>query len=402
MKNKIKKTKTLIFFLDAVREDYITKRYTPFLYKLKNENTFLNLISFLGYSSGIHPSIWSGKYQEELGKFLVYSYDENSKHFAWMRNLRIFPQKFRQYFIGFLKIPYYMTFFPNWLLSKWYKKSILPIPASMDPLMAKYFKIEDKMFRNDFLKILKDNRITYTVQSDRDNPNYSKKTEWYLSNKDLDLFFSWYVDILGHYPGPKSKELHSKMKDYDKKITKIYDKAVKKYDKVNIFVFSDHGMEEVIGTINVKSILDKSDLVPVKDYISFYDSTMVRFWVKSEKIKKQIVNLLSDVNHLTYLDQKLKNKYHINFKDRKWGDLFFLADNGYRIFPDYFSPVRFNTKGMHGYFPEKNNNAKGIFISNAFKTQKKEIKIVEMLPTFLKTLKLTNKIPKCCKGKPIY
>lgn len=396
------KTKTLIFFLDAVREDYITKKHTPFLYKLKKENSFLNLVSFLGYSAGIHPSIWSGKYQEELGKFLVYSFDEKSKYFAWMKYLKIFPQKFRQYFIGFLKIPYYMTFFPKFLLSKWYKKFILPIPASMDPKMAKYFKIEDKNFRNYFLEILKNNDISYTVQSDRDNANYSKKTDWYLSDKDLDLFFSWYVDILGHYPGPKSKELHNKMYDYDKKINFIFNEALKKYSKVNIFIFSDHGMEEVFGTINVKSILENSNLVPAKDYISFYDSTMVRFWVNSDKIKQKIIKLLSNVDHLNYLDNKLKNKYHINFKDHKWGDLFFLADNGYRIFPDYFSPVRFNTKGMHGYFPEKTKNAKGIFLTNVFKTRKKEIKIVEILPTFLKSLNLSKKIPKDCKGKSVY
>jgi predicted AlkP superfamily pyrophosphatase or phosphodiesterase len=41
------KEKTLVIFLDAVREDYITKENTPFLYDFKNQNTYLDLISLL-------------------------------------------------------------------------------------------------------------------------------------------------------------------------------------------------------------------------------------------------------------------------------------------------------------------------------------------------------------------
>ena len=202
--------KTIIFFLDAVREDYISKETTPFLNKLKNDNTYLKLISQIGYSSGIHPSIWSGKHQEKTGKFLVYSFDEHNSDFKWMRFLKIIPPKVRQYLIGFLKTPYYINKFPKKILPKFYIKKILPIPASINPKTAKYFKIEDKKFENKLFEILSKNGISCKSIVDKENINYGEQKDlelWDISNNDLDLFFSWKIDILGHYPGPKSKEL---------------------------------------------------------------------------------------------------------------------------------------------------------------------------------------------------
>jgi predicted AlkP superfamily pyrophosphatase or phosphodiesterase len=66
--------KTLIFFVDAVRKDYITKENSPFLYDFMKNKTYMDCISQLGYSSGIHPSIFKGKDQENHNHFLVYSY----------------------------------------------------------------------------------------------------------------------------------------------------------------------------------------------------------------------------------------------------------------------------------------------------------------------------------------
>jgi len=398
------KNKTLIFFIDALRPDYITKKNTPNLYNFKNENNYANLISLLGYSSGIHPTIWTGKYQEEHEKFLVYSFDPKNSPFKWMKILKFIPSKIRRYVIGSLKAPYYLLPINKKYFPKFYKKKILPLPASIDPNVAGYFKIESYEYKISFFNLLKKNNISYSSQPDYYNENYGQGVgleNWKLTDKDLDFYFSYDLDALGHYPGPNSNLLLNKINEIDKIIGKIISNAKKKYDKLNIFIFSDHGMEKIVGTIDIKKILDKSDLKLVKDYIVFYDSTMVRFWYKNDVVKNKIVKLLSNTNHLTYLDDKLKEKYHINFKDKKWGQLFFLADNGYRIFPDYFAPVKFNTKGMHGYFPEK-ENAKGIFMTNVFKLNKKDINIIDLYATLLKSQNILNELEKDSKSKPLY
>jgi len=397
------KTKTLIFFIDAVRPDYINKKDTPFLFKLKKEKTYLDMISQLGYSSGIHPSIWKSMYQEKHEHFLVYSRSKKKSDFAWMKMLKFIPGKIRKIFIASLKAPFYWSKNKN-MFPKWYIKKILPIPASMDPNQAKYFETNKKVYEPDFFNILKKNKISYSSQPDGNHKIYGKGVpipKWHLTNKDIDYYFSYETDPIGHYYGPISKEMKNRMNLIDKQIKKLYQKALKEHSKLNLFVFSDHGMVEIKGTVDIQKIMKKSKLKLIKDYIVFYDSTMVRFWVKNKKIENEIIDILSKTNNLTHLDKKLKTKYKIRFKTRKWGDLMFIVDPGYRIFPDYFAPIKFNTKGMHGYWPE-HQDSKGIFITNAFKTNKKKINIIDLMPTMFKAIGLKKLIPKKIDGKSIF
>lgn len=397
--------KTLIFFLDAVREDYITKKNTPFLFKLKQENTFLNLIPLLGYSSWIHPTIWTWEYQEQHWNFLIYWYNPEKSPFKWMKILNIFPEKIKQYIIWLLKAPYYLIpkikrFFPKWYITK-----ILPVPASINPKMAWYFKIMNSPFKNTFFEIVKKNNISLKSIPATYNKNYGEwlyHTEWELSESEIDYYFHWDTDWLGHYPWPNSEQLNKLLNEIDNKIEYLYNKAIKKFWEINLFVFSDHWMEEIIWTVNVKEILESLPLTPIKDYVVFYDSTFVRFWINNDNAKKIIIESLSKIKNITYLDKGLKNKYKINFKDRVWWDLFFIADSWYRIFPDNFSPLKFNTKWMHWYFPENNKNAQGIFITNTFKTEKKEIDVVNLFPTLLKWIWLEQLTPKNISWKSIY
>lgn len=386
------KTKTLIFFIDAVRPDYINAKHTPFLHRMGKQNTFVKLISLLGYSNGIHPTIWNGQYQEEHGYFLVYSYDPKKSTFGWMSKLRFIPAPLRRIAIAGLKTPFYWSNkkekFPNW-----YRKKILPLPASIDPKQAKFFRTEPSIYKPLFFKELKQSGIPYGSQPDNDHPVYGKGVpipKWNLTKNPVDYYFVYETDPLGHYYGPRSKEMKQKMKLIDKQIEKLYREASKEYEKIDLVMFSDHGMVEVKKTVNVKEAMDKSDLFPVKDYVVFYDSTMVRFWTKNKKIQRKIKKLLAKVPHITFLDKKLREKYHINFKTRKWGDLMFLADPGYRIFPDYFAPVRFNTKGMHGYWPEL-EQSKGVLITNTFRTERKNLHIVDLLPTLRSIVGLPEK-----------
>lgn len=398
------KNKTIIYFLDAVREDYITKENTPFLYKLKTEETFMNLIPLLGYSSWIHPTIWSWSYQEDHGNFLIYGYDPENSPFKWMKILSILPEKLKQYVIGATKAPYYLIPKFKKYAPKWYLQKILPVPASISPNMAGYFKVMNDPFEKPFFDILKENWISATMTPQGSWKNYGEWTnhpDWDLSDAEVDFYFHGDTDGLWHYPGPNTPPLLKLMNELDTKLKYLYEKAQKENENVNLFIFSDHGMEEITGTVDVKTVLESLPLKPVKDYVVFYDSTFVRFWINNKEAETIIIDSLSQIDNLTYLDKNLKEKYKINFKNRKWGDLFFIADNWYRVFPDNFSPLKFNTKWMHGYFPENNKEAQGIFITNTFTSQKKEIHVVDVFSTMLANMWLERLIPKDTVGKPV-
>lgn len=395
--------KTLIFFIDAVREDYITEEYSPFLYNYKKNNTYMDVVSQLWYSSWIHPSIFTWKHQENHGKFLVYSYIDGNWPFKWMKHLEFIPAKIRQYFLAILKAPYYMINFWRKYYPNWYKKGILPIPASITPKVAPYFDMEDFKFENEMFQLLEKNWISISSQPDFYNPNYWEGVwleNWKITDNDIDYYFSYEIDPIGHYNGPNSIQVKEKMREIDNQISKLIKIAEEKYENLNIFIFSDHGMVEIIDNVDVKSTLDNSDLKLVDDYKVFYDSTMARFWVKNEEVKNKIIQLLSKVENLTYIDESLKQKYNINFPDSKWWELVFLAEPGYRIFPDYFAPVRFNTRWMHWYWPEF-KEGKWIFMTNCFSTSDKDIHVIDFMPTMLKSMNLENLIPKNIDWKSI-
>ena len=121
------KEKILIFFLDAVRPDYITKKNTPFMYFLKQKETYLPVKTLLGYSLGIYPSIWTSTWQEQHGKFVVYVYDPEKSKFKWFKVFRYLPNKIRHYLFASLKIPYYHLPWFRRFLPKWYKEYLLDL-----------------------------------------------------------------------------------------------------------------------------------------------------------------------------------------------------------------------------------------------------------------------------------
>jgi predicted AlkP superfamily pyrophosphatase or phosphodiesterase len=108
------------------------------------------------------------------------------------------------------------------------------------------------------------------------------------------------------------------MREIDSKISELVTEAESNNEKLDIFIFSDHGMVDIVNNVNIKEHLENSELKKVDDYIAFYDSTMARFWVEDEKVKKRIIEIVSSIDHVTYLDEELRNKYKINFKTRKW------------------------------------------------------------------------------------
>ena len=395
--------KTLIFFVDAVRSDYITEHNTPFLHKLKNENYYSELGTMLGYSAGIHPSIWTSKFQEDHGKFLVYSFEEDKSPFKWMKGLTYVPSIIRRVGISALKFPFYASKHKN-LFPEWYKQKILPVPASVDPKQAGHFNYNQSLdYDPTFFTILKENEISMFSCATGTHPLYGegiKIEDWAVTDNVVDHFFVYETDPVGHYNGPTSIEIHDIMARLDTKIAAMYAEAKEKFGDVNLFIFSDHGMVEVKGSVNVKEVVDKLPLKPVKDYLVFYDSTMVRFKVKDNAVKQQIIDAVSQIENVNHLDETLQEKYKIRFDDDKWGNLMFLVDPGFRVFPDYFAPVKFNTKGMHGYWPDHKDSLGVLLCNRDLKGDNPSV--IDLMPTMLEAIGLKDKIPKDIAGKSLF
>ena len=73
--------KHLILLVDALGYDSITEKKMPQLYAIFRESYFGPLKTLLGYSNGIIPSIFSGKYQDEHGIWGVFKMSSTTSPF---------------------------------------------------------------------------------------------------------------------------------------------------------------------------------------------------------------------------------------------------------------------------------------------------------------------------------
>lgn len=393
--------KTLLFFFDALRPDYITKHNTPFLYWLKETHTYVPLKSLLGYSMGIHPSIWTGTWQESHGKFLVYQYAPEETNFGWYPYFSWMPMKLRSWLIAGLKIPYYFLPAFRKYLPQWYRENILELPPTIDPKLAPNFALDHTPFKGH--NLLDDIEKQYTIRylADHKNGFFEEQApleEWQLSEADIDFFFTYDTDAVGHNPGPRSDAMKRLLRRVDAAASRLYQEAKQRYGDVNVFVWSDHGMCEVKYFCDVQKYLDELPYTMPEDYIAFFDASMVRFWTDKPQVKKDLIKCMKQIPEITYLDGKKRKQYHVDFEDRRFGDILCTVAPETRIYPDYFAPVKAGIKGLHGYDPDF-EHSKGIFLSNCMTTKKKEIRIVDILPTVMEVLGLPA--PKKIPGKSI-
>jgi len=131
----------------------------------------------------------------------------------------------------------------------------------------------------------------------------------------VEFYYFGKLDYLGHRYGTKSEQIIKAVKRIDKKISKI------DFD----ILFSDHGMVDITKTISV----------PISDKC-FIDSDMARYWGEKEQLEK--------------IKEKLPLSYGkiINWRDKKYGNLIFMAETGILIWPNFWKENN-PDKAMHGY-----------------------------------------------------
>lgn len=149
----------------------------------------------------------------------------------------------------------------------------------------------------------------------------------FYEKSEIDFKYIGDLDKIGHEFGTDSNKIISAIKKVDKKVSE------EKFD----LVFSDHGMINITKTISVP-----------KTNNCFIDSDLARYWGNKEelqKIKKEL---------------PLKEGKIINWQNKKYGDLIFIAKPGRLILPNFWQGDK-KIKAMHGYFGE-HPEMKGIYI----------------------------------------
>lgn len=394
----------VIVCLDGFKYEYLEK--TKFLKNLSLKNPNGEIYHGFGFASEF--SAITGKDIEELGLIVnnFYYNPGKLKFFHFFRFLDLLPfNNLSRLLLNFT----YNT--KEFLIRNNQPKSIFKIPLKysiyFDYLIKKNFFTSNLLDHKTIFGILKHKKVSgymwpfiyeknktkidlanlATNTANTDHIAFIKSLQLLKKNPDICYIHFFSTDNLVHRNGTKSLKTLSLIKNLDK-----YLEEINKYaDK--LLIYSDHGMTDINQLVNIKQIIDKTNLVYGKDYIMFLDATLARFWPLHDRAKNLIIKVLENTNKgkLIYFNNQEIHK--------KFGHLVFQVNPGILILPNFYQ----NTpdKATHGYddhskdekamyiFADKTNNRKEIKkISNvkANKSLKKDIKMPEIFNIIMKNI----------------
>ena len=136
---------------------------------------------------------------------------------------------------------------------------------------------------------------------------------------------------------------------YEAGLRRIWQAACAAHSDVRLYVFSDHGMTPIRWTYDLRRDVTALGLDVPGDYLPAYDSTMARFWIRTERARQAITELLTEHPCGTLMTEAELRRLGVWFDSNRYYDLMFLMKPGMLLSPSDMGTVRF--AGMHGYHP---------------------------------------------------
>jgi predicted AlkP superfamily pyrophosphatase or phosphodiesterase len=341
---------SLFIFIDAFGWEE-KQRHPEFLKGLIQDSKPLETI--LGYSSACDPSIISGLTPGEHGLWSSYYYDPKNSPFKWTRFLQVLPGSiFRR---GRVRNQ----------MSKWMKKvcgftgyfQLYAVPFKHLPLfnyaeqkriwepggLPRGSSIFDRMAEKGISCYVHDSNVLDDIRLDRLMAD--------IRNQRIEFAYCSLgrLDALMHAEGNDVPEIGKLLDWYDGKIRALLDAADENYTEVTWYVFTDHGMHNVVETHDLISDIETLGLEWNQDYVAFYDSTMARFWFLNDTARTSIFQCLENHPKGRVLSVEELKKFGVYFENGQYGELIFLMNSGIQIVPSFMGIKQ--SKGMHGYDP---------------------------------------------------
>ena len=361
--NDQKKTLALYIFIDAFGWE-VRKRHPDFLNGLVKDQKRLR--SIFGYSCACDPSIISGLKPYQHKHWSSFYYAPGNCPYSWVRPLRFLPEFImnnhrtrsklskiiakRHDFTGYFQI--YNVPFKYLPIFDYAEKNSIWKPGGLNEGES----IFDHMSKAG---------VKYYVPGGYNSDEFNlAELKQSINDESPELAYITLgkLDGLMHHIGKSGKQVDELMFWYDRQIRDLYALAQEKYDSVNLYVFSDHGMHDVEEEYNLIAKIDSLGLQFEKDYVAVYDSTMARFWFFNEDAKNQITGLLKDDPKGRILNQQELEAEGVFFEDSQFGECVFVMNGGVQIVPSFMGQK--GCKGMHGYHPDDEDTYSAI-LSNS-------------------------------------
>tara|TARA_B110000240_G_scaffold95217_1_gene107916 strand:- start:592 stop:1866 length:1275 start_codon:yes stop_codon:yes gene_type:complete len=416
--------KIVLLLLDAYKEEYLSESNTPFLYNLANEGKHIEkIIPSAGFCE--RTEIFFGLKPKESGFFTAIGFDPDNSPYktSVLLNFIGLIEKFVTLFSTVLwkKRKNTIEYFCRRLLLKLFyclnandkKLNTYNIPFSF----LKYFNLTEDEFdlhkidrlgnNNSIFKMISELKgETYMgaftalgLEPNGDDENRIRLAIEACRKKD-NFFIPVYLsapDSFGHKYGPNSSQIKKELNQLDILLKDSIGKILN-IDKNTKFIFlGDHGMTDVVCTIDIQleisKISKKHKLKEKRDFVYFLDSTLFRIWFFNNTSKEIFHKEISESPLFSekglIINKAISDKYHLDFDDRKYGDITWWANEGVLISPDFFHKGKV-MKGMHGYRPDTQSTY-GTCVIWHENIKKEKIKRLELYKMYNEIINLLKK-----------
>ena len=387
-------SKKIIIIVDALRWDYISKKYTPFLYSFSKQNEYIKkLIPGPGFCE--RTEIFTGLDPFSSRMLLAYEFNSinnKNKLFNLLSSVECILPSRLVLKIGKRNITLKKIF--RKIISKFYSKinfQLIPFDfVSFFDLSEDKNEMVSNLFPHpNFFKDIKKRSEEYSLnsftglnfKSFTDDQRIELLTKE-LNDKKIKYHFLYIgqIDFLGHKFGPdtlkKSKELYN----FDLKMKSLINNVKTIHNNSEVLIIGDHGMSEVTSFLDVEiklhTFFKLNKLKRIKDYIYFLDSNYLRIWFHSnrEVNKLKFKKYFNYDKHGDFLDDQKLNR--LNRDSNKYGDILWFAKEGVLIYPNFFNHSK--QKGMHGYYNGSSDSYGLGIISNNKNSLKEELKLKQI------------------------
>jgi len=399
--------RVLAILVDAFRYDFLSDKYTPFLYSMSRRGFYVPLRPILGFSDAIRATVFTGTYPNVHNYWIMYRYSQETSPFRMFK-----PLKFIDYVpVDVLRrgLKFVLSATLCKILGGIYDYDELTtrnIPFKMIHLFdfaSKRSMLSPRVFNGlpTLFDVLRKHNVKFSyLDSSKLRGRLLRVLGRLAPGIQVIVVYLHYLDYAAHRYGLNSSYFWRWLRNIDETVKSIV-KCVKQHfgDELDVIVFSDHGMIETTKYLNFDWLLRNKKFG--SDFLFFLDSTMVRLWYMNFDVKEEVRELFKKLGCGTFLSENERKKLRINFSHRYYGDDIYLLKPGYSIFPNFISWLK--PKAMHAYHP-KYDHQLGIAIFSGQELGRidrniKTVELVDVMPTILDVLGL--EIPDSCEGSSL-
>jgi len=385
--------KLMILYLSGFDYRKINNNITPYLYSLSEKYPMIKINTIPDVD--LKTTMWTGHYPHEHGMWQVRLKED--RNFDTKRTQDYLPDIITTTFqccIHSITGKFELAGVPDWRRRRfdifktknWWRNSKEPFS----------FNGVDTIFT-----IIGKNNYNF-VHEDRFNEMISALSKQFIKNKKLEVFDAHGIDIFTHWNIDNEEKMIDAYKKIDNCIKDLHAECENR--GITLMLMSDHAQAKVEDTIDIPGKIDELGIK--KNEITYYiEASKARFWFHSDSAREKMLNYLSGEQRGTLLHFEELYRYNIKFNDDSYGEYYFVSNPGIIFHPnDFYHPIgnlylaltikdqrnRIQSsiyRGYHGHLPH-NECEKGflMLLDNGYKTNKKEIEIIDFAPTVLTLL----------------